>query len=64
MSDPKECSRCRKFVNEQGWALLGAAASIGIEKNRNTDEVIGEFLVIYHKSGHNVKALEKKAQRP
>ena len=48
---PLDCPDCRAYL-EANPALIGAAASVGIERGLTTQQALYAYLRQYHKRGH------------
>lgn len=46
------CPDCQRYVDQFGWALVGACASVGIERGKTTGQMAVEFIRSYHNRGH------------
>lgn len=46
-----DCEECARFLDEKPH-LIGAAASVGIEQNKSTEQMLLDYLRAYHKRGH------------
>lgn len=47
-----ECERCQEEVEERLFVLLPACASVGIERNMDTVDVLAGYLDSFHRKGH------------
>lgn len=43
------CPECQKLINEAGWSLVGACASVGIEHGMTTGEMAQHWLALKHR---------------
>jgi hypothetical protein len=51
-----DCAKCLKYMFKDGvngyWILRMSCASVGIEYNKSTDQMLNEYMAGYHKRGH------------
>lgn len=46
-----DCPQCMDYAMDQPH-LVGACASVGIEKGKSTQQMLAEYLAAYHARGH------------
>lgn len=46
------CDACHNWLTAQGWNIVHAAASVGIEHGKSGAQVIREYLAGYHARRH------------
>ena len=49
-----DCSRCLEHLSEDGWAILEACASVGIEHGKSTTEMAERYFETFHAKGHSL----------
>jgi hypothetical protein len=49
--DPQACGACMEYYRDNP-ALVGAAASVGIEHGKSTADMLHTVLSVYHRRGH------------
>ncbi len=52
VGDIRSCFECNEYAADGGPALLGACASVGIERGKSTEMMLLEYLAAYHRRGH------------
>lgn len=55
VADIRDCLDCREHFDSQGYALIGACASVGIEHGMTTEKTIATYLATFHDNGHATK---------
>lgn len=48
----KECERCAEHWDANGWSIIGACASVGIEHGKSTWQMAKDYFEGYHRRGH------------
>lgn len=49
----RECARClMHFYDWRNSILMEACASVGISRNRSTEQVLNSYMAAYHRGGH------------
>lgn len=56
MSGILDCPECAAHAESAGWSLVGACASVGIERGLTTSQMLARYLRSYHADGHQEKA--------
>lgn len=49
------CPECDAYLARAGWSLVGALASVGIERGKSTAQMADEHLAVVH-AGHKVRS--------
>lgn len=52
MVEDDDCDECMVYAKDVSWALLGALASVGIERGKSTQQMFIEYMDDYHERGH------------
>lgn len=57
-----DCDVCMRLLSNP--MIRSACASVGISKNISTDQMLFEYLNVYHKKGHPRSEFDSEGYRP